>query len=124
MAITVLDFDLVKQKLLGSDELAKAGFKELYDHYSARTYAISQKYLKSKILAEDVVYEVYVEIWEARKQLIHIEDLKLHFLKIVRKKIVEVAMKALNEDAGGPKAAQKEEEKKRLPETIIKQMKT
>lgn len=41
----------------------EASFSELYQHTSAKLYAVALRILRSKELAEDVVQDAYVKIW-------------------------------------------------------------
>jgi len=44
-------------------------FRELFDLYSGPLYRFSLSYLKSKEAAEDVVQEVFIKIWDKRKDI-------------------------------------------------------
>ncbi len=54
------------QKLKDGDEEC---FRKIYDEYHRRLYGIAFKYLKSKELAEDAVHDVFVKLWNHRKEL-------------------------------------------------------
>ena len=44
-------------------------FREIFDRYSNPLYRFSLSYLKSKEVAEDVVQEVFIKIWDKRKDI-------------------------------------------------------
>lgn len=52
---------------IGSD--SKDAFKLLYNRYNRKLYYFSMRYLGDKKDAEDLVQEVFVNIWEHRKSL-------------------------------------------------------
>lgn len=54
------------QKLKNGDEEC---FREIYDQYHRRLYGIAFKYLKSKELAQDAVHDVFVKLWNRRRDL-------------------------------------------------------
>lgn len=47
----------------------KTAFKELFDKYGKRLYQFSLKYLREKEDAEDLLNEVFLKIWENRRNL-------------------------------------------------------
>lgn len=44
-------------------------FRQLFNRYSKPLYSFSRQYLKSGELAEDVVQEVFIKIWDRRKDI-------------------------------------------------------
>ena len=61
---------LTESKLL--KELKKGGhasFEELFRRYSKPLFRFSLSYLKSKEAAEDIVQEVFIKIWDNRKEI-------------------------------------------------------
>lgn len=44
-------------------------FRQLFDRYSKPLYRFSLSYLKSNEAAEDVVQEVFIKIWDKRKEI-------------------------------------------------------
>src|SRR5579863_5635154 len=59
-----------EKTLLGSLAKGEAvAFTELYLHYHPLIYAYGLKFLKLESLAEDLVHEVFLQIWEMRGRL-------------------------------------------------------
>lgn len=54
------------QKLKEGDEEC---FRHIYDQYQRRLYGIAFKYLKSKQMAEDAVHDVFIKLWNHRREL-------------------------------------------------------
>lgn len=83
--------------LLVSTGNAKA-FSQLFHHYSPKVYAYALKLVKSDTLAEEVVQEVFVKIWNLEAQLVDIENLdaylrvttRNHTLKLLRRMALEI----------------------------------
>ncbi len=44
-------------------------FKKLFDLYSLKLYSFARSYLKSEVEAEEIVQEVFLKLWEKRRQL-------------------------------------------------------
>lgn len=53
--------------LLAND--SEHAFKLLYDRYSNRIYKLSIRYLKSPVLAQEVVQDVFLKLWFERKNM-------------------------------------------------------
>jgi RNA polymerase sigma-70 factor (family 1) len=58
--------DIEIRKFKGGDHDA---FKKLFDRYSQPLFRFSYSYLKSKEVAEDVVQEVFIKIWDNRESI-------------------------------------------------------
>ncbi len=46
-----------------------AAFEEIFKRYSKQLYQFSLSYLKSEAAAEDIVQEVFIKIWNNRKEI-------------------------------------------------------
>jgi len=83
--------------LLVSNGNAKA-FGRLFHAYSPKVYAYALKLVKSDTLAEEIVQEVFVKIWNLESQLTEIENLdaylrvttRNHTLKLLRRMALEI----------------------------------
>ena len=59
-----------EQKLLkGLRKGDKGAFEQLFQVYKARLYAFSIKLVKSEDLAADVVHDIFVKLWNNRRQI-------------------------------------------------------
>jgi RNA polymerase sigma-70 factor (family 1) len=61
-----------------------AAYKKLFFFFFLPLKSFSFSILKSKEIAEEVVSDIFVEIWAKRKQLTEIEDLKIYLYISVR----------------------------------------
>jgi RNA polymerase sigma-70 factor (family 1) len=61
-----------------------AAYKKLFFHFFQPLKSFSFSITKSKETAEEVVSDIYIEIWARRKQLQEIEDLKMYLYISVR----------------------------------------
>ena len=59
-------------------------YKKLFFHFFLPLKSFSYSIVKSKEYAEEIVSDVFVEIWARRKQLMEIEDLKMYTYTCVR----------------------------------------
>ena len=48
---------------------SEAAFKVLYSRYSNRIYALAVRYLKSPVLAQEIVQDVFLKLWFERKNM-------------------------------------------------------
>jgi len=48
---------------------SEAAFKALYSRYSNRIYALAVRYLKSPVLAQEIVQDVFLKLWFERKNM-------------------------------------------------------
>jgi RNA polymerase sigma-70 factor (ECF subfamily) len=56
----------ILQLLASGDELA---FNRLFDHYRAKIYSVAMHFLKSPVLAEEIIQDVFLKIWLKRAEL-------------------------------------------------------
>ncbi|MCY7291236.1 MAG: RNA polymerase sigma-70 factor [Ferruginibacter sp.] len=59
-------------------------YKKLFFYFFLPLKSFSYSVVKSKEYAEEIVSDVFVEIWARRKQLMEIEDLKMYIYTSVR----------------------------------------
>ncbi|MGQ1889547.1 RNA polymerase sigma-70 factor [Thermophagus sp. OGC60D27] len=67
--------------LRSSDETR---FKELLDKYFVRLKMFAISFLKEDVLAEEVVMDVFLKLWESRKKIDHIDNLTTYLFVAVR----------------------------------------
>ena len=64
----------------------KKAFKEVFDHYFNALAAFGFKYISDQYVAEDLVQEVFISMWEKREDFSHINALKSFLYTAVRNK--------------------------------------
>ena len=96
-----MDLPILDEKKLV--EAVKAGsleaFTRLYDAYHGYLYHFSQKFLKSSALAEEVVHDVFLKLWETRTQLDPERSMKPYLSTICKNHILNLLKRANHEEA-------------------------
>jgi RNA polymerase sigma-70 factor (ECF subfamily) len=64
----------------------KKAFKEVFDQYFHSLAAFGFKYVSDQFVAEDLVQEVFISMWEKREDFSHINALKSFLYTAVRNK--------------------------------------
>ena len=64
----------------------KKAFREVFDHYFNALAAFGFKYVSDQFVAEDLVQEVFISMWEKRKDFSHLNALKSFLYTSVRNK--------------------------------------
>lgn len=72
-------------------------FTFLYRKYHGYLYHFSLKFLKSPELAEEAVHDVFLKIWENRKELDPARSLKGYLIKTCRNHVLNLMSRALRE---------------------------
>lgn len=62
----IINDNVLCERLKGGDVNA---YKHIYDQYHAQLYNYALKFLKMPELAEDVIHDVFLKLWEIREQL-------------------------------------------------------
>ncbi len=96
-----MDLSVLYEKQLV--EAVKSGsleaFTRLYDAYHGYLYHFSQKFVKSSALAEEVVHDVFLKLWETRTQLDSERSLKPYLSTICKNHIFNLIKRANREEA-------------------------
>lgn len=87
----------VKNKQLWSDEElfgllqndSQHAFKLIYQKYASALYAAAYNLFKDKPLCEDLVQELFADLWIKRKKL-HIRSLKAYLFKSIRNNVLMI----------------------------------
>lgn len=82
-------------KLLCKGE--EQAFQSLYEKYHSHLYYFALKFLKSGALAEEVVHDVFLKIWENRKNLRADLNFKAYVFTICKNHIVNTLLRATKE---------------------------
>ncbi|WP_164974117.1 RNA polymerase sigma factor [Filimonas effusa] len=75
-----------------------AAFDIIYKRYHESLYAFILRYLKSPQLAEDILQEVFMKLWEVRKQLRPGATFSAYLYKIARNKVFKTFRKIAADD--------------------------
>jgi RNA polymerase sigma-70 factor (ECF subfamily) len=74
-------------------------FSELFDRYGKRLYFFAKGYLKSDDDAEEIVQEVFMKIWNNRKELSTERSFESYLFTIAKNGILNTIRKARSEQA-------------------------
>lgn len=61
-------------EMLAND--SEYAFQLLFDHHRNKVYRIAMLYVKSPVLAEDIVQDVFLKLWFQRKNILQLESLE------------------------------------------------
>jgi RNA polymerase sigma-70 factor (family 1) len=84
------------QKMSAGDEQA---FALLYEEYRQGLYAYIVRLVKSPDMAEDIVQEVFIKVWEHRHQLEQIQSFRAYLFTAARNHTINVLKRISREDA-------------------------
>ena len=80
------DSDVIR-KLIGKIAADDSdAFTRFYDLFYAKVYRFSGYFLKSDILCQEVVSDVFLGIWQSRKKLVHVENIESYLYTSTRNK--------------------------------------
>lgn len=65
-------------------------FREMYDRYHIQMFYIAKKYVKEPNLAEDVVQDIFVKVWEKRHKLDHVQSVKGYLFTMVKNHVLNM----------------------------------
>lgn len=71
-------------EIAAGDERA---FKKLFDLYKERFYAVALKMTRSEEVAEDIVQDVFMNIWSKREGLVNVENPSSYFFTAVYRRV-------------------------------------
>ena len=80
--INTADIHELQQRIADYEDVA--AYQKLFFHFFLPLKSFSFSILKSKETAEEIVSDIFIEIWARRKQLLEIEDLKMYLYISVR----------------------------------------
>ncbi len=72
-------------------------FEQLFLKYQKKLYHFGYKILKNKEEAENLVQEVFIDIWENREQINEDKSFSGYIFKIAKNKIYNILRKKINE---------------------------
>jgi RNA polymerase sigma-70 factor (ECF subfamily) len=68
----------------------ETAFRQLYNHYAERVYAVALLHLKQTELAEDLVQSVFLKLWESRHDLDEVQVFAGWLYTLTRNTIISV----------------------------------
>jgi RNA polymerase sigma-70 factor (family 1) len=77
---TYNEYELLQQLKAGSEK----AFTQLFDHFRGTVYAVAFKFLKSKVLAEETVQDVFLKLWLKRGELDAVKQLDAYLFVMAR----------------------------------------
>jgi RNA polymerase sigma-70 factor (family 1) len=86
----IIDDNVLCERLKGGDVDA---YKHIYNHYHTQLYKYALKFLKMPELAEDVIHDVFLKLWEIRGQLKPELGIVGYLYKISRNQIFKLLKK-------------------------------
>ncbi|HEY5408360.1 MAG TPA: RNA polymerase sigma-70 factor [Ginsengibacter sp.] len=81
------------QKIASGDVEA---FREIFDLYKKRLFAIAIKLSKSQLVSEEITQEVFISLWVSRALLIKVEDPGAYIFRILYNKLNSYLRKESN----------------------------
>lgn len=70
-------------------EGSEAAFVQLFDKYSAKVYNVAYKFLDSREQAEEIVQDVFMDVWISKDKMAEVLNLNAYILGMVRKKVYD-----------------------------------
>ena len=77
---------------------SEAAFTDLYNRYHRGIYMYLLDFVKLPSLAEDIVHEVFMKLWEARERITITTSFSAYLYRISRNKAID-ALKKISKDA-------------------------
>jgi len=93
------EHELLRQLQAGSEE----AFTHIFDHYRTRIYSVALKFLRSPVLAEEIVQDVFLKLWLKRTELPEIKHLD-NFLFIMARNFIFDRIKKMGYEASAQTA--------------------
>ncbi|MCD2425651.1 sigma-70 family RNA polymerase sigma factor [Niabella pedocola] len=62
-------------------------FRVLFDKYRSRFYAVALKMTVSDVIAEEMVQDIFIKIWQKKEELTHIENLDAYFFTTLYRQV-------------------------------------
>lgn len=73
-------------------------FRELFEQYSDSIYGAAFAYTKSSLLAEEIVQEVFLKVWNKKESLPGVQDFPGYIFIIARNRILNVLRRRVTEN--------------------------
>ena len=89
------EYELLSQLGAGSEY----AFTRLFDHYRGIIYSVAFKFLKSPVLAEETVQDVFLKVWHKREEIASVKRLDAYLFIMARNFIFDRIKKMSYETA-------------------------
>lgn len=76
-----IDWQEVQNRMAEDDQEA---LKVLYDHYNRRLFELAYAIVRSKEMAEEVVGDVFIQVWQKRKRIRTVENFAFYLYVMTR----------------------------------------
>ncbi len=73
----------------GFEILSEKEFSRIYRSFWKRLYGVSYNFVRDKIVASELVQDVFVKLWLKRDQITHIDDAEAYLLRCLRNRIYD-----------------------------------
>jgi len=91
------DYSAEKELLLSLKNGNNAALSELYNLHVQQLYLFVLKTAKSPDLAEDIIHDVFIKLWESRSSIEHTKPLKPYLYTIARRHLLNLLKRASHE---------------------------
>ncbi len=78
-------------------------FTQLFDHYRARVYGVAIKFLRDSQLAEEIVQETFLKVWQRREGIHHVRNFS-GYIFIIARNLVFDSLKKISDELANKKA--------------------
>ena len=69
--------------------MAERDFEKVYNSFWSKLYCVAYNYFRDKTMAQEIVQDVFVNLWMKRESLEEIMDIESYLYKSVRNKIYD-----------------------------------
>lgn len=90
-----IDSEKVLLKMIAAGD--ERAFRQLFDRYKERFYAVVLKTTDSDEVAKDIVQDIFMNIWDKRKSLVDIDNPSAYFFTAVYRKVYQHYRKVAHE---------------------------
>lgn len=67
----------------GISEGDEKSFRILFEEYKSRFYAVALKMTASNVIAEEMVQDIFIKIWQKREDLANIDNIEAYFFTML-----------------------------------------
>lgn len=113
---SALNDDSLVLALKGGSEQA---FSTMFNIHHKRLYYFSFRILKSKALAEDIVQETFIRLWNAKERLDETNNFESYLYRIAKNLIIDYLRKITNEKLYLSEAAHRQDVSRSTTDEII-----